>query len=70
MTSTLFDRRRAAPPVRALPAAAPGGVAQLFRLDRLSTVPRRLVCRWHRAPDGRLIGVWEPEIGPGADLET
>ena len=34
---------------------------RLFGLDRLST-DQRLVCRWHRGPDGRLISHWEPDI--------
>ena len=25
---------------------------------------RRFVCRWHKGPDGRLVCVWEPDIGP------
>ena len=35
----------------------------LFGVDRLSA-DRRLVCRWHRASDGRIACHWEPDIVP------
>jgi hypothetical protein len=34
-----------------------------FGLDRLSS-HRRLVCRWVREIDGRLVCIWEPDIVP------
>jgi hypothetical protein len=34
-----------------------------FGLDRLSS-DRRLVCRWVREIDGRLVCIWEPDIVP------
>ena len=36
-------------------------LVRLFALDRLP-VRRRLICHWHRDADGRLIGVWEPDL--------
>jgi len=36
-------------------------LVRLFALDRLPA-RRRLACHWHRDADGRLIGVWEPDL--------
>jgi hypothetical protein len=48
------------------PEAIPADNARLLRLfglDRLSEGRRRLVCHWHRTPEGRLVCIWEPDIG-------
>jgi hypothetical protein len=51
------------------PAIASGIVAPnatnlvlLFALDSIPVSKQRLVCRWHRNPDGRLVCAWEPKI--------
>jgi hypothetical protein len=36
-------------------------LVKLFGIDRLPS-GRRLVCRWHREPDGRIACHWEPDI--------
>jgi hypothetical protein len=55
-----------------VPAVAPGIAAvnvstvdfvALFGLHRLPA-DRRFVCRWHRAADGRIACLWEPDIVP------
>jgi hypothetical protein len=51
------------------PAIASGIVAPnatnlvlLFALDSIPVSKQRLVCRWHRNADGRLLCAWEPNI--------
>ena len=51
------------------PAIASGIVAPnasnlvfLFPLDPIPVLAQRLVCRWHRNADGRLLCAWEPNI--------
>ena len=51
------------------PAIASGIVAPnatnlvlLFALDRIPVSKQRLVCRWYRNLDGRLLCAWEPNI--------
>ena len=34
----------------------------LFALDSIPDSKQRLVCRWHRNADGRLLCAWEPNI--------
>ena len=34
----------------------------LFELDPIPVSKQRLVCRWHRNADGRLVCAWEPNI--------
>ena len=53
------------------PAIASGIVAPnatnlvlLFALDSIPVSKQRLVCRWHRNADGRLVCAWEPDISP------
>ena len=53
------------------PAIASGIVAPnatnlvlLFALDSIPVSKQRLVCRWHRNADGRLVCAWEPNIPP------
>jgi hypothetical protein len=53
------------------PVIAPGIVAPnatnlvlLFALDAKPVSAQRLVCRWHRDANGRLVCVWEPDISP------
>jgi hypothetical protein len=36
----------------------------LFALDPIPVSAQRLVCRWHRDADGRLVCAWEPDISP------
>jgi hypothetical protein len=61
------------------PAVAPGIVAPsatnlvlLFALDSIPVSAQRLVCRWHRDADGRLVCAWEPDIfpDPASSLRT
>lgn len=54
------------------PAIASGIVAPnatnlvlLFALDSIPVSEQRLVCRWHRNADGRLLCAWEPNISSG-----
>jgi hypothetical protein len=63
MTAEILDIRPAAPGILPPPVAV-RDLAQLFALDRLSHVRRRLVCHWHRDGDGRLACVWEPDMAP------
>jgi len=59
MTAAILDFR---------PARLPGSSATAAKRMRLSPSDRlaldrpRLACHWRRGPDGRLIGVWEPDI--------
>ena len=53
------------------PAIASGIVAPnatnlvlLFALDSIPVSKQRLVCRWYRNADGRLLCAWEPNISP------
>jgi hypothetical protein len=59
--------------VNVRPADAPGIVAPnasnlvlLFALDPIPGSKQRLVCRWHRNADGRLLCAWEPKISSDA----
>ena len=57
--------RPAAAPAVVSNAAAQNGTADLVRLFALDRLParRRLICHWHHDADGRLIAVWEPDLG-------
>ena len=48
------------------------GTADLVRLFALDWLPtrRRLVCHWHRDPDGRLSAVWEQDVAASAAART
>jgi hypothetical protein len=50
----------------------PAPATNLFRLYGLDRLPlgRRLTCRWHRQPDGRLAAIWEPDINPSSAALT
>jgi hypothetical protein len=54
---------------RITPAPATNNLIRLFGLDRLP-LGRRLTCRWHRQPDGRLAAIWEPDISPSSAALT
>ena len=55
----IADAAATAPGVAA--AASTIDLIALFGLDRRSA-EQRLVCRWHRAADGRIACHWEPDI--------
>jgi hypothetical protein len=55
------DSRRRAPSLTT--ADSDTDLIGLFKLDRLPS-DRRLICHWHREPDGRIACYWEPDIVP------
>ena len=46
-----------------VPSATSIDLLRLFGLNRPSS-GRRIVCHWHRTPDGGLARFWEPDIVP------
>jgi hypothetical protein len=69
MTAAFLDVR----PATARPAIsekATRDMVRLLRLDRLQVGSMRLVCRWHRDLDGRLVCVWEREPTSGCLPQT
>jgi hypothetical protein len=59
----IIDDSTTSKPGTALSNAAAIDLTARFGLDRLSS-DRRLVCRWVREIDGRLVCIWEPDIVP------
>ena len=59
----ILDPRSAGEPNLLTENRAAVDLVRLFALDRLPA-RRRLVCHWHRQPDGRLACVWEVDIAP------
>ena len=63
MTAAILNVRSAAAPGTVSPKGTKD-LVRLFALDRLPGGRPRLVCRWHRAADGRLACLWEPDRDP------
>jgi hypothetical protein len=70
MTAANLDVRPAIAPGIGAPNAT--NLVLLFALKAKPVSTQRLVCRWHRDADGRLVCVWEPDISPdpGSSIRT
>jgi hypothetical protein len=64
MTAAFLDLCTAAAQP-AISAKVTRDMVRLFGLDRLPVGGARLVCRWHRGADGKLICFWEQEPDSG-----
>lgn len=62
MNTAILDRRFRIVPGTSSPSGTKSTLIRLFALDRLPA-DRRLVCHWHRNPEGGLACVWELDIG-------
>jgi hypothetical protein len=61
MAAAILDVRPA--PVTGPAKDAKTDLIRLFALDRLSVGRKALACHLRREADGRLAGIWAPDIG-------